>query len=192
MHAWHYLFLPRPQKGTVEMLEVIFDRRSIRKYTGKKVSREDLTTLAKAGMAAPSSRDTRHFRLIIIDDEKVIDKLLEGLPYAKMLETAKHAIIVASDLDVAYGGIDIDYWLQDCSAAAENILLAAQSLGLGACWTGVHPREERVEFIKKELGLPDNVRPMCAIAVGVSAGEEKPRDKFDPAFVSYNSWGTEQ
>jgi nitroreductase len=174
----------------MDMLKAIFERRSIRKYTGDPVSREQLLTLVKAGMAAPSSRDTRHFNFVIVDDNKMIDKLAEGLPYAKMLETARHAIIVASDLSVAYGGFEIDYWLQDCSAAAENVLLAAQALGLGACWTGVHPREERVFFIKNMLGLPENVRPLCVIAVGIPVGKEKIRDKFDPSHVFWNKWGS--
>ena len=174
----------------MDMLKSIFERRSIRKYTGDPVSREQLLTLVKAGMAAPSSRDTRHFNFVIVDDNEMVDKLAKGLPYAKMLETARHAIIVASDLSVAYGGFEIDYWLQDCSAAAENVLLAAQALGLGACWTGVHPREERVSFIKEIMGLPEDIRPLCVIAVGIPAGEEKPRDKFDPSHVFWNRWGS--
>lgn len=171
------------------MLKAIFDRRSVRKYTGDAVSREQLEMLVKAGMAAPTSRDSRHFRFIIVDDPALIDKLPEGLPYAKMLSTARHAIIVASDLSVAYGGLEIGYWLQDCSAAAENILLAAQSLGLGACWTGVHPREERVGFLKELLNLQEDVRPLCLITVGVPTGEDsKPRDKFNAEHVFWNTW----
>ena len=172
----------------METLKTIFDRRSIRKYTGDTVDREKLLTLAKAGMAAPSSQDTRHFRFVLVDDSAVIDQLLEGLPYSKMLETAKHAVIVASDLSVAYGGFEIDYWLQDCAAAAENILLAAKDQGLGTCWTGVHPRDERVKHVQDAVGLPENIRPLCVIAVGVSAGVEKPRDKFDSQHVSWNQW----
>ena len=176
----------------METLKTIFDRRSIRKYTGDAIDREKLLVLAKAAMSAPSSQDTRHFRIILVDDYEVVEKLLEGLPYSKMLETAKHAVIVASDLSVAYGGIEIDYWLQDCAAATENVLLAAKDLGLGTCWTGVHPREERVKHVQDVLGLAENVRPLCVIAVGVPDGEEKPRDKFDPSFVSWNKWGNDQ
>jgi len=126
-----------------------------------------------------------------VDDEALVIKLCEGLPYAKMLLTAKHAIIVASDLSVAHGGAETDYWAQDSSAAAENILIAAQALGLGACWTAAHPREERVAHVKEVLGLPENVRPLCVIAVGVPSGEEKPRDKFDPSHVFFNKWKVE-
>jgi nitroreductase len=170
------------------MLKTIFERRSIRKFTGEKIEREKLLELAKAGMAAPSSRDTRHFRFIIIDDGATVERLAENLPYAKMLHTAKHAVIVASDLDVAHGGSSSDYWAQDCSAAAENVLLAAQALGLGACWTAAHPREERVAIVKEILNMPPNVRPLCVIAVGVPTGEDKPRDKFRPDHVFWNVW----
>ena len=106
-----------------------------------------------------------------------------------MIKTAKHAIIVTSDLSVAHGGVETDYWIQDCSAAAQNITLAATALGLGACWTAAHPREERVNFVKKALELPENVNPLCVIAIGVPTGEEKPRDKFDSSHVFFNKWG---
>jgi nitroreductase len=173
----------------MDILKAIFDRRSVRKYTGAKVKREKLEMLVKAGMAAPTSRDTRHFRFIIVDEPEMIDELVQGLPYAKMLATARHAIIVVSDLSIAYGGLETGYWLQDCSAAAENILIAAQASGLGACWTGVHPREERVEFLKELFNLPENIRPLCVIAVGIPTGEDnKPRDKFNPEHLFWNEW----
>jgi nitroreductase len=171
-----------------DLLKTIADRRSIRQYTGGNVSREQLMALARAGMAAPSSRDTRHFYFILIDEEAVIQKLVTGLPYAQMLLTAKHAVIVASDLQAAHGGGGTDYWAQDCSAAAENVLLAAKAMGLGSCWTAAHPREERVAHVKQVLGLPDHIRPLCVIAVGISAGVEKPRDKFDATHVCWNHW----
>ncbi|MEW5895333.1 MAG: nitroreductase family protein [Candidatus Omnitrophota bacterium] len=173
----------------MDTMKAILDRRSVRKYTGQPVSREKLLTLVKAGMAAPSSRDTRHFRFIIIDEPELVDRLAEGLPYARMLKTARHAIVVASDLSVAYGGMETGYWIQDCAAAAENILIASKAAGLGACWTGVHPREERVILLKEVLNLPEQVRPLCLITVGVSAGEDdKPRVKFDECHVYWNTW----
>lgn len=170
------------------VIKNILTRRSVRKYTGKPVSRESLAVLARAGMAAPTSRDTRHFFFVIVDDALVIEKMNAGLPYAKMLSTARHAVVVCSDLNVAYGGKEIDYWLQDSSAAAENVLLAAHAMGLGACWTGVHPRSERVAFLRGLMNIPEHVMPLCVIAIGYPAGEEKPRDKFDPQHVYWNAW----
>ena len=173
----------------MDTLTAIFERRSIRRYTASPVSRDILIKLAKAGAAAPSSRDSRHFRFIIVDDPALIDQLTAALPYAKMLSTARHAIIVASDLNVAYGGAEIAYWIQDCSAATQNILLAAKALGLGACWTAAHPRPDREALVKKLLNLPEHVNPLCVIAVGVASGEEKPRDKYNPSHVHFNTWG---
>jgi nitroreductase len=173
----------------MDMLKIILERRSIRKYTGETVSREQLWKLVQAGMDAPSSRDTRHFNFVVVDNGQTIEKLTAGLPYAKMLLTAKHAIVVVSDLSVAHGGAETDYWLQDCSAAAENILLAAQAMGLGACWTAAHPRPDRVAHVKNILGLPEHAAPLCVIAIGVPSGEEKPRDKFDRSHVFWNQWG---
>ncbi|MEI7998730.1 MAG: nitroreductase family protein [Candidatus Omnitrophota bacterium] len=172
----------------MDTLKAILERRSIRRYTKAAVSRENLIQLAKAGMAAPSSRDTRHFRFIIVDDASLIDELGTGLPYSKMLLTSRHAIVVATDLNVAHGGSSTDYWIQDCSAAAENILLAAKALGLGACWTAAHPRQERVALVKKLLSLPENISPLCVIAIGVPTGDDKPRDKFNAEHVHFNKW----
>jgi nitroreductase len=170
------------------VLKNILTRRSVRQFTGDPVKREDLLVLARAGFAAPSSRDTRHFSFVVVDDVNLVNKLAEGLPYAKMLLTAKHAIIVCSDMTLAHGGTSTDYWVQDCSAAAENILLAAHSLGLGACWTAAHPRPERVAFVKQTLGLSDNIMPLCVVAVGKPAGKNEPRDKFEPTRVHWNVW----
>ncbi len=172
----------------MNILKSILDRRSIRRYTKAPVSREILSQLAKAGMAAPTSRDTRHFRFIIVDDPTLIDQLGTGLPYSKMLLTARHAIVVASDLSTAYDAGSSDYWIQDCSAAAENILIAAKALGLGSCWTAAHPRPERVALVKKILALPEHISPLCVIAIGVPAGEDKPRDKYNAAHVHFNKW----
>jgi nitroreductase len=173
----------------MDAIKAILSRRSIRKYTGEKIPREALEAMARAGMSAPTSRDTRHFRFVIVDDPACVDQLAAGLPYAKMLLTARHAIIVCSDLSVAHGGAETDYWVQDSSAAAQNVLLAAHALGFGACWTAAHPRPERVAFVREALNIPVNVMPLCVIAVGKPAGEEKPRDKFDPESVSWNAWG---
>jgi nitroreductase len=172
------------------VLDIIHSRRSVRRYSGKSVSREDMETLVRAGMAAPSSRDTRHWYFIVIDDAEMIKKLVDGLPYAKMLSSAMHAIIVASDLTQAHGGVETEYWVQDCSAAVENVLLAAQSIGIATCWTAAYPRPERVAFVKEVLGIPENVMPLCVIAVGYSAGDDKPRDKFDSNRIFWNKWDT--
>ena len=170
-------------------IKTILSRKSVRRYTGQPVSREDLTTLIRAGMAAPCSWDKRCWFFVAIDDDLIIKKLVEGLPYAKMLSSAKQAIAIFADLNLAHGGAETPYWIQDCSATTENILLAAEALGLGACWAGVYPRPERVTFVRDILGAPEHAVPLCLIAVGHPSGEEKPRDKFDPTRIFWGQWG---
>ncbi|HSA31366.1 MAG TPA: nitroreductase family protein [Candidatus Omnitrophota bacterium] len=167
----------------VDCLRTIFERRAVREYTGQPVDREILLTLVRAGMAAPTSKDRRHLRFVVVDDGALVDQMVEDLPYSKMLATARHAIIVASDLSVAYAVEDTDYWAQNCAAAAQNILLAATAQGLGSCWTSMHPREERIVFLRKILKLPEYVRPFCVIAIGFAAERLEPRDKFNESHV---------
>ncbi|MBF0483394.1 MAG: nitroreductase family protein [Candidatus Omnitrophica bacterium] len=170
-------------------LQTIHSRKSVRQYTGQPVERDILTTIMQAGMAAPCSRGQCCWSFIAVDDSAMIEKLNNGLPYAKMLETAKHAIIVLADLNLAHGGTEAPYWIQDCSATAENILLAAESLGLGACWTAAHPRPERVEFLKTTLELPDHIIPLCVIAIGHPKDAPKPKNKIDNSKIFWNKWG---
>lgn len=172
----------------MDCLQVIFERRAVREYNGQPVERQTLLNLVRAGMAAPTSKDKRHLRFIVVDDGATIDRLVEGLPYSKMLATSRHAIIVASDLSVAYGVEDTDYWAQNCAAAAQNILLAATAQGLGSCWTSIHPREDRIIFLRKILKLPFHVRPLCVIAIGFAAQRPESRDKFDGSHVFWNQW----
>jgi nitroreductase len=175
--------------GDNSFIETMLTRRCVRKYTGAPVSREDMVTIIRAGMSAPSSKDTRHRYFIAVDDPAMVRTLGDGLPFSKMVFTAKHIIIIASDLTKVHGGAEIDYWVQDCAVAGENILLAAHSLGIATCWTAAHPRVEREAFLKKTLGIPEHVRPLCVIAVGIGTGEEKPRDKFEPEKIFWNLWG---
>jgi len=171
-----------------QFIKTVLTRRCVRSYTGTKVKRDDLLNMIKAGMSAPSYKDTRHRYFIVVDDPALIQTLGDGLPYSKMLLTAKHAIIVCSDNRMLEDVADTDYWVQDCAVAAENILLAAHSLGIATCWTAAHPRPERVAFVKHALGIPEHVEPLCVIAVGISAGVEKPRDKFEPERIFWNAW----
>jgi nitroreductase len=172
-----------------ESLRNILSRRSVREFTGGRVDRADLELIVRSGMSAPTSRDTRHFFFMAVDEPVLIERLAGELPYAKMLLTARHAVIVCSDLSIAHGGASTDYWVQDCSAAAENVLLAAHALGYGACWTAAHPRPERVEVVREILRVPAHVMPLCVIAIGVPCGEQPPRDKFHAGHFFWNAWG---
>ncbi|MBC7293369.1 MAG: nitroreductase family protein [Thermoleophilia bacterium] len=160
----------------------ILARRSVRRYTAEPVTEEQITTLLKAAMAAPSAANRRPWHFVVVTERKVLDTLAERHPYAKMLFEAPLCIAVVGEPAVS------DYWVQDCSAAAENILLAAAGMGLGSVWLGVHPRAEREQMVREVLGIPAGLVPLCLIAVGHPAEHPPARTQYDPARVHYQRW----
>ena len=169
-------------------LDVIFSRKSVRNYVGRVVSKEDLELLIKAAMAAPSGRNQQPWAFVVVTDPPTLEKLANGLPYAKMLPSAGAGIIVCgySVPPARPGGKDL--WEQDCAAATENILLAAEAMGLGAVWTAVHPYSERQDYIKQILGIPSNVYPFSLIPIGYPTTLEQAKDKFDLRKIHYEKW----
>ena len=168
-------------------LQFIFARRSIRKYTDKPVSKETEKALLEAAMAAPSACAKDPWRFVVIRNKGMLKKIAEGLPNGKILGDASLGILVCGDINKAHSE-ELSYLLQDCSAAIENILLAASALGLGACWLGVHPREERGDLIKKLLGLPGNILPVSIISIGYPAEEKESRSRYVESFVYQENW----
>ena len=169
-------------------LAVIHSRKSVRQYTGQPVTKDELTTLVKAGMAAPTAVDKRPWAFVIVTDEEMLSKLAEGLPSSRMIVKARSAIVVCGVMSKALSGKGKEFWVQDTSAATENILLAAESMGLGAVWTGMYPMEDNVAFVQKVLGLPSDVIPLSLVAVGHPVGVEKPKNKFDPTNIHWEKW----
>jgi len=170
-----------------DTLRIILNRKSVRSFTGQEVSNELLEELARAGMAAPSARNLQPWAFVIVTNRATLDTLAERLPYAKMLFEAPAAIAVCGDLSKA-GDSPEGYWVQDCSAATQNILLAAEAMGLGAVWTGVYPRPDRVAIVKEVLGLPDNVLPLNVIPIGFPKGEHQPKEKFKVENIHWQNW----
>jgi len=169
-------------------LDVIFTRKSVRKYTGEVISKSGLEILLKAAMAAPSGRNEQPWAFIAIIDPAILVKLSEGLPYAKMLPKAGAAIVVCGHSVPSSRPGSKDLWEQDCAAATQNILLAAEALNLGAVWTAVHPYPDRQEYIRKVLNIPENIYPFCVIPMGYPTGEERPKDKFDQKKIHWDLW----
>ena len=169
--------------GINETINVIHSRRSVRNFIERPVSDDDITTLLKAGMAAPSGKNIRPWFFYVIKDRTLLNRLAEELPTAKMLSGVSTAIMVCGDINVADTTSYRDYWVMDCSAASENILLAAESLGLGAVWTALFPYKERIATAREIVGLPENLIPLNIIPVGYPAGIDKPKDKWDPSRV---------
>lgn len=173
----------------MDNLAWIMNRKSVRKYTDKPVKAEDVETILRAAMAAPSAVNQQLWEFIVIDQQDVLRKLGEELPYAKMLLHAIAAIVVCGNLEKTYDhNPQSPYWMMDCSAASENILLAVEVLGLSAVWTAVYPDKQRIESVRRILHLPDNVVPLNAIPIGYPAKEEKPKDKWNPKAVHMNRW----
>jgi nitroreductase len=169
----------------MDINEAILSRRSIRKYTGEDVSEEILKELLRAGMSAPSAHNEQPWHFIVIRDRGILEKVTKLHPYAAMLREAPVAIAVCADLKLA----DFEaWWIQDCSAAAENILLAAHGQGLGAVWLGVHPRDERARDIQALLGLPEDIKPLCLISIGHPAEKKTREDRYKPDRVHHDRW----
>ena len=166
-----------------ELIKTIFARRSIRKYMRKPVSKRDLKTMLEAAMAAPSASNRKPWHFITITNRDTLDKLARAHPYAKMLLEAPLCIAVCGDTTLS-----ARYWVQDCSAATENLLLAAVALGLGAVWLGVFPREERVNPIRRILNVPEHIVPLNLISIGHPAEEKEHRTQYDKQRVHHEQW----
>lgn len=168
-------------------LDFIFSRRSIRKFTQREIPESLLIDLLEAAMAAPSAvaKDPWHF--IVLRSRASLDQLTTSLLNGKMLGEATAALVVCGDLQKAHDQ-QLSFLLQDLSAAIENILLAANALGLGACWLGIHPREERITAVAKQFALPAQVLPVAVIALGWPAQEAAPRTRYNPDCVHQERW----
>ena len=168
-------------------LDCIFGRRSIRLYTDKSVDEESIQTLLQAAMAAPSARACDPWRFLVLTQRNVIDSVSELLPYGKMLKMAPLAIVVYEDITKAHSQ-SLSYMLQDCSAATENILIAAHVLGLGGVWLGVHPNEDRMAGIRKLFTLPEEIIPVNVLSIGYPAEVKEPRTRYNAEYVHHNRW----
>ena len=170
----------------MELYEGLISRRSIRKYTGEKISEHDIYSIIKAGMYAPSARNKRPWHFIVIDDSDVLDRIREFHPYSSMLKEASHAIVICGDQKLENGP---GYYKLDCSAATQNILLASHAKGYGAVWLGIEPREERINALKMILSLPSNIQPLSIVSIGVP--ENQPvsiPDRYEPGKIRKNRW----
>jgi nitroreductase len=169
----------------MDQLECLMGRRSTRKFTGEPIDDATLEKLLRAGMAAPSAGNQQPWRFIVLRDRDMRVKVAGCSPYANMLPDAAVGIVVCGE---TVGERHAGYWVQDCSAATENILLAACALGLGGVWLGFYPNEARSECAKEVLGLPETVQPLAVIAIGHPAEVKEPVDRFDAEFVHENRW----
>jgi nitroreductase len=166
-------------------MDFILSRRSIRQYTNQPVSAQQVRDLLAAAMAAPSAGNQQPWHFVVMDDRAVLDQVPSFHPHSTMIREAPLAIAVCADLTKAtHPGM----WVQDCSAATENLLLAAHAMGLGAVWLGIYPRDERVAGLRRLLALPENVMPLSLIPIGYPAEEKPPADRFQESRIHRNRW----
>jgi nitroreductase len=166
-------------------LEAIRTRRSVRSFMAKPIPKETIEELLRAAMSAPSAGNEQPWQFLVIDDRKKLDSITGVNPNAKMCKEAQAAILVCGDTTKEkYPG----FWVQDCAAATQNILLAAHERGLGSVWTGIYPIPERVQGFRQLLEIPDTIIPFCLVPLGYPAKESPQVDRFQRDRVHYNSW----
>jgi len=169
----------------MNVLEAIATRRSIRKFTAEPVSEEKINTMLHAAMAAPSAGNEQPWQFVVIDDKDQLEKTAKLSPYIGMAAKAPLAIMVLGDKNVEkYPG----NWMLDCSAAIQNLLLAAHSEGLGAVWCGLWPEDDRVKAARELVRAPENTEPLAVIVLGHPDQNLKPQDRFDASRIHRNIW----
>lgn len=169
----------------MDAIQAIMTRRSVRNYAPGAVTEAEVETMLRAAMAAPSAGNQQPWHFVVIRDRELREAITEVHPHAGMLPRAGLGIVVCGDREAEkYPG----YWVQDCSAAMENLLLAAHALGLGAVWLGVHPMEERADGLRRLLGLPRTVEPLGIAAVGRRAETPSPADRYRKDRIHLERW----
>ena len=171
------------------VMDNILTRTSIRHFTGEAVSSEQIEQLLKAGFAAPSAVNKQPWAFIVVDDPELIKQLGDSLPSSRLSNNATLGIIPCGDFNLTLDGPARDFWIQDCSAATQNILLAAHSMGLGAVWTALtvtSDDDDRAKKAREILNIPANLHPLCIITIGVPAENPEPKNKWDENKVFYN------
>ena len=169
----------------MDTLEAIRTRRSVRRYEDRPVPEELVQKLLAAAMAAPSARNAQPWQFVVIDDRRMLAEIATINPNAQMARHAPLAILVCGDLSLE---LSPGYWVVDCAAAVENMLLAAHALGLGAVWTGVYPRQERMDGLRRLVKLPDNVIAHSLVVLGYPAEQPPPRDSYRAERIHRNGW----
>ena len=170
-------------------MDTIFKRRSVRKYSETKITDEQIKQLIKAGMAAPSAKNSQEWVFIVVRDKAIYEAFLSVHPNAFALKTADAAILVCADLTKEREGGQ-GWWIQDCSAAVQNMLLEATDMGLGSLWMGVYPKEDRLACINAACKLPEHIVPLGMVSVGEQTKEYAPIDRYLEDQVFFNTYGT--
>lgn len=169
----------------MEIQNAVLTRRSIRKYKDQKISKDDLNSILKAAMYAPSAMNLQAWQFVLIDDKNVLIETIKSIHYAEMLRQSTAAILVCGDSAVEKN----ESWLlQNCSAAIQNILLSAHGLGIGSCWIAIHGMDDVYKNIKNQFGLPENIVPVSLISLGYPDETVTAEERFKQDKIHYNKW----
>jgi len=169
------------------VLHTIMTRVSVRAFTGEKITDEQIETLLRSGMSAPTAMNRQPWAFMVVTDEAQLDSLGRAFPFSHCDAQPACAIIVCGDMTKTIEGQARDFWVQDVSAATENILLAAHAMGLGAVWTGLYPTD-RYKQVQQMFGMPEGIVPLCIIPIGVPAEQPEVKQKYDAEKVHFNCW----
>ncbi len=171
-----------------ETIKIIHQRKSVRHFTDKAVTKEQLEAIVRAGMAAPTAINTQPWQFLVVTDKELKAKYAEGNRQSEMINKCSALVIICGDMNIGNERSQA-FWVQDVSAATENLLLAVESLGLGAVWTGVYPIEDRVKEVKEIFALPEKIIPLCVVLVGYPEGDiDQPKDKWKPERLHWNKY----
>ncbi len=172
-----------------ECLEMIYTRRSIRGYSDRKISDDDVVKILRAAMQAPSAGNEQPWHFIVVRDRETLKKMSEAFTFGQMLPNASVAIVVCADPKLSK--YPYEMWVQDCSAATQNILIAARMLGIGSVWLGVYPRKERMEELRKILGIPEDIVVFSVVSLGYPKSDREfyeAQDRFREERIHTERW----
>lgn len=169
------------------ILNNIFNRKSVREFTDEKVSHDDLETIIKAAMSAPSALNLQPWEFIVFDEEETLEFMTDLHEYSGMFKSATAGILVCGNMEKTIRDYE-ELWIQDCSASTQNILLAIEALNLGGVWLGIYPIKERCQKLTDYFSLPENIMPFSVIALGHPTKNVESKDKYDPKKVHWNRW----
>ena len=170
------------------VMDNILTRTSIRAYQDKPIEDEKIEQMLRAAMAAPSAGNKQPWRFIVIKDKTTLKAISDSFHTMSMAQNAPLAIVVCGDLKATFPEDGLDYWVEDTSAATENLLLAAHSLGLGAVWCGIYPMQQRVAQLRKMLNIPKDIIPLNVVPIGYPAEQPAPKDKWNDSEIHYETW----
>ncbi len=172
------------------VIDCIMTRASVRSYTSEPVSDSIVNKILRAGMAAPTAANQQPWHFVVVNEQSLKDSITNAFEYTKMVKGCAFAVVVCGDMDNLFEGDipDGGFWVEDCSAASENMLLAAHALGLGGVWCGIYPLKDREERLRTILNLPANLTPLNVMAFGYPSQPAAPKDKWAPAKIHYNAY----